>query len=108
MKYYLYIGRFQPFHKGHEAFVKKFLDAGKPICVAIRDTKMSKDNPHTYKERKKMVRKAFGGNNLLKIITIPDIEGVVYGRKVGYGVHEIRLDPGIEAISATNIRNKKK
>jgi hypothetical protein len=54
-----------------------------------------------------MVRKAFGGNNLLKIITIPDIEGVVVGRTPGYSYHQIRLSPELESISGTRIRNAK-
>ena len=104
MQYKFFIGRFQPFHQGHQAFVDELLKDG-PVCVAIRDTKIAKDNPYTTKARKKMIRKAFPDKNLVKIITIPDITEVVYGRNVGYEVKEIRLDSKTEAISGTDIRN---
>lgn len=105
MEYSLFVGRWQPFHKGHQALIQTILDEGRGAVVAIRDTKISKDNPYTVKERKKMIRKAFPDKNLVKIISIPDIAEVVYGRKVGYNVREVRLDGRTEAISGTNIRN---
>ncbi len=106
MEYSLLVGRWQPFHKGHCALVNSVLDRDRAVVVAIRDTKISKDNPHTTKARKKMIRKAFPDKNLVKITTIPDITEVVYGRNVGYDVKEVRLDSKIEAISGTDIRNR--
>jgi len=44
--------------------------------------------------------------NRIKVISIPDVEEVVYGRKVGWGMREIRLDEETEKISATEIRKK--
>jgi len=44
----------------------------------------------------------------VKIIKIPDISNIVYGRKVGWDIREIKLDKEIEAISATSIRMKSK
>ena len=41
------------------------------------------------------------------VISIPDIEEVCYGRKVGWGIREIRLDEATEGISATKIREGK-
>jgi len=105
MTYAMLIGRWQPFHKGHKILVQKVLDEGQNVLVAIRDTKMSKDDPYTTKERKKMIRKAFPDKEKVRIIVIPDIHAVVYGRKVGYEIREIRLDDKTEAISGTNIRN---
>jgi hypothetical protein len=40
-----------------------------------------------------------------KVIVIPDIAEVCFGRKVGYGIREIHLDEATEAISGTEIRN---
>ena len=107
MQYKFFIGRFQPFHLGHKAIVERLLKEGL-VCVALRDTKISKDNPYTIKARKKMIRKAFPDKDLVKIITIPDITEIVYGRKVGYNVREVRLDSKTEAISGTKIRNNDK
>ena len=41
----------------------------------------------------------------VKIIIIPDVDEVCYGRKVGWGIRQIRLSKEIENISATKIRN---
>ena len=102
MRYSLFIGRFAPLHDGHAAIIEKVLAEGKNVLVAIRDTPISSTDPFTYKERKAMFKKRFG--NRIKVIKIPDIEEICYGRKVGWGIREIKVDPEIEAISATKIR----
>lgn len=104
-KYSLFIGRFQPLHSGHIALIQSVLNEKKNVLIAIRDTEISKDNPYSYLERKKMFEIAFGDN--VKVIKIPDIEEVCYGRKVGWGIREIRLSSEIENISATKIREGK-
>lgn len=101
-KYSLFIGRYQPLHKGHIALIKSVLDEGKNVLVAIRDTPQDEDNPYSVHEIKDMFYKVFGDN--VKVITIPDISEVCYGRNVGWGIREIRLDEEIEKISATQIR----
>ena len=45
-------------------------------------------------------------NNQVKVIVIPDIEGVYYGRDVGYKVEQIQAPAEIQAISATKIRKE--
>jgi len=114
--YSLFIGRWQckP-HAGHIALIKTAIDRGKNVCVAIRDTTISEKNPYTVKERKKMIKKAlkkaFGREwkkDKIKIITIPDIDEVLYGRRVGYVVKEVRLSTELESISGTEMRKKQK
>lgn len=106
MVYSLFVGRWQPFHKGHKALIKTALDRGKHVCIAIRDTKMSASDPHTVKERKKMILKAFPNDrDRIKIIVIPDIDEILYGRSVGYKVEKVTLSPELHNISATKIRN---
>lgn len=104
MKYALFIGRWQPFHKGHQALIQTVIDEGKTPLIAIRDTEIDDKNPYTIKEREEMIRMAFPN---IRIITIPDIESVNFGRNVGYKIREIRLDPETEAISGTDIRRDK-
>lgn len=101
MKYSLFIGRWQPLHDGHKALFQTVLDEGKNLCVGIRDTPLSDTDPFTVDERTEMIKKAFP---MAKIIVIPDIEEIVYGRKVGYGVRELHLSPELEQISGTEIR----
>jgi len=105
MIYSLYPGRFQPFHKAHAAIVQGLLDEGKSVCVALRDTPKSDTDPYTIDERTAFIRAYFPNEERVKIITLPDIEEIVYGRKVGYGIREVHLSPELEAISATQIRN---
>ena len=108
MIYSLFIGRWQPFHKGHKILIENVLEEGKNVCIAIRDTKISDDNPYTVKQRKRMIEKALcEWKDRIKVISIPDIEEIVYGRKVGWGIREIRLSDEIESISATNIRQRR-
>lgn len=104
-KYSLFIGRWSPLHKGHLALFDKVRKEGKKIAIAIRDTKRSEKDPFSVHKRKAMIEEQVPD---AKIVVIPDIEEVVYGRKVGWGVREIRLDDEVEAISATEIRNKSK
>ena len=105
MKYSLFIGRWQPLHKGHKELFNRVRQENKNICIAIRDTPLDKDNPYTAEERKAIIKEQVPD---AKIIIIPDIEEVVYGRGVGYGIREIKLDKETESISATKIRENKK
>lgn len=105
MKYSLFIGRWQPFHDGHKKLIQTVLDEGKNVCVAIRDTPISESDPYTIEEREKMISEVFPQ---AKVIMIPDIEEVIHGRKVGWGIRHIELDPETEAISGTAIRAKNK
>lgn len=104
MLHSLVIGRFQPLHDGHKKLIQRLLDEGKRPLVALRDTGINEDNPYSVEERKKMFEEAFGDK--VTVISIPDIEEVIYGRKVGWEIREIRLDEKTESISATEIRRR--
>jgi adenylylsulfate kinase len=105
MIYSLFIGRWQPFHEGHKKLIQKVLEEGKNVCVAIRDTDISEENPYSAEERSKMISDAFPQ---VKVIVIPDIEEVVHGRKVGWGIRELHLDEKTEKVSGTDIRKEMK
>lgn len=102
VRYSLFIGRWQPFHAGHRALIQTVIDEGKPVCVGIRDTPVSATDPYTVAERRAMIAAALPG---VKIIVVPDVAEIVYGRGVGYGIREIHLDEQTESISGTKIRN---
>ena len=101
-KYSVFIGRYQPLHDGHIELINKVLSEGKKVCIALRHTKIDKDNPYSIEERQEMFKKVFGDK--IKVIVVPDLEDVCYGRSVGWGMREIRLDSATEKISATEIR----
>ena len=111
--YSLVIGRFQviPPHKGHLTLINTLLKEGKNVCIALRDTPQDKKNPYSFHERFQAFQKIYIreiAEQRVKVIKIPDIEDVVYGRKVGWGIREIRLDKEIENISGTKIREQGK
>jgi cytidyltransferase-like protein len=94
----LVIGRFQPFHDGHYALVQTLLDEGKDVVVAIRDTPFNEDNPYSVFERRQMIHHALGDG--VETVVIPDIEEVIYGRKVGWKIREIILDESTQRVTA--------
>ena len=51
-----------------------------------------------------MIRKVFPDKDKVKIISIPDIDSINYGRDVVYDIREIRLDKEVENISSTKLR----
>ena len=104
----LFIGRWQPFHEGHQTLINSVLKEGGKVVIAIRDTPISESNPYTVKDRKKKIAAYYRGNKNVEIISIPDIKEVCYGRDVGWGIRRIRLKKQIEEISGTKIRNSKK
>jgi cytidyltransferase-like protein len=105
MKYALFVGRWQPFHDGHKWLVEQQLSQGKNVLLAIRDVEPTENQPFTASEVLEMIKTIYTTNRVVAII-IPDIESINYGRGVGYEVIEHKPNQSIEAISATDIRNK--
>ena len=109
MKYSMFIGRWQPWHKGHRWLIDQRLNENKNVLICIRDMKTDENNPYTPKEVKVNVEKALNDlviSKRVKVIIIPDIESVNYGRGVGYDIIEHEPPVNIEKISATEIRKK--
>ncbi|MDD5079446.1 MAG: adenylyl-sulfate kinase [Candidatus Omnitrophica bacterium] len=101
-KYALFIGRWQPFHNGHKYLIDEALAKGENVCVAIRNTEISRKNPYTSEQRAEMIRRVYGDR--VEIIIIPDITSINIGRNVGYEVNRIDPPADIEKISGTNVR----
>lgn len=106
MRYNLFIGRYQSPHKGHMHIFDTFLKQGKPVLIAIRDIEPDAGNPLTAMEVKALWEKVYAGNTLVKVIIIPDIASVNYGRGVGYEINEIAVGDAVASISATEIRRQ--
>ncbi len=104
-KYCLFIGRWQclPPHDGHLKLFDVVRKEGKKILIGVRDTEVDDKNPYSVKERMDAIRRAVPD---AKIIHLPDIEEVCYGRGVGYEIREIRLEDETEKISGTKMREK--
>jgi len=128
----LFIGRFQPFHKGHLDDVMKASQSSDQVIVAIGSSQQQKtiDNPFSYDERKEMILRSVEKNDIdnITIVGVSDIFDdskwvshvantvgkfdVVYTGnehvlnlfiKAGYPVNKIILIPNI---SATEIRSR--
>jgi len=75
----LFVGRFQPFHKGHLEVIKKILKEVDELAIIVGSSQYSHrlDNPFTAGERITMIQKALqeDGIQLSKIwiIPVPDI-----------------------------------
>jgi cytidyltransferase-like protein len=100
----LFIGRFQPPHKGHMWLFEQKLKEGVPVLIAIRDIEPDEKNPLYATEVKKLWEKIYENENV-KVILIPDIESVNWGRGVGYQTLEHVPPSDIYNISATQIRS---
>lgn len=102
----LLIGRYQPFHAGHKALVAEALKRTGQCCIALRDVGgIDESNPYDFERVKKEIHNAcpeFG--NKIKVVELPNIMDVFYGRGVGYNIEEIELSKEIQQISATKIR----
>lgn len=109
MKYSLFIGRWQPWHEGHKWLIDQRLKEGKKVCIAVRDVEPSEDQPWTADEIVQNVKEQLYfeiTEDKVKIIKIPDIESVNYGRGVGYDIIEHTPPQQVEEISATKIREQ--
>lgn len=83
----IFIGRFQPFHKGHLAAIKWILKKEGNIIIVIGSNQKSltKDNPFYFEERKKMIDGVFKkeGINNFKIFGIQDCDNdAVWAKKI--------------------------
>lgn len=104
-KYAIFIGRYQPYHCGHIELVQQKLNLGIPALIMIRDIEPDEKNPFTTEQTVSMIEKyhAAKGDDV-KVIIIPDIESVNFGRGVGYEINEFTPPDTIGFISATKIR----
>jgi nicotinamide mononucleotide adenylyltransferase len=108
-QYSLFIGRWQPWHPGHRWLIDQRLNEGKNVCVAIRDVEVNENQPWDAETIKKNVEVELYDLiqvGKIKVIVIPDIESVNYGRGVGYKIIEHVPPTDIKEISATKIRQE--
>ena len=105
-KYNLYIGRYQPPHKAHMFLFDQSLSIGESVCIAIRDVQPDEKNPLTAETVKKLWEKVYSDNEKVKVIIIPDISSIKYGRDVGYKIEELKAPTEVQLISATIIRKQ--
>ena len=108
-QYSMVVGRFQPFHDGHKWLVKQCMDEGKNVLICIRDIKPDEKNPFTAQEVERTIKNElwrYLTDEKIKVMIIPDIESVNFGRGVGYDIIEHIPPQEVSDISATKIREQ--
>lgn len=102
----LLIGRYQPFHVGHKTLVAEAIKRTGQCCIALRDVGGIDDsNPYDFERVKAEIHAAcveFG--NKIKVVELPNITDVFYGRGVGYNIEQLELSKELQQVSATKIR----
>ncbi len=69
----VFIGRFQPFHKGHKAVIDAALERARHVVVLIGSAKEARSirNPFSWEERSDMIRGAFSADEQARIHCTP-------------------------------------
>ena len=105
-KYAIFVGRFQPYHQGHISLIQQKLNKGIPALIMVRDIAPDSKNPFTTEQTVDMIEKYHSAHNDdVKVVVIPDIESVNWGRGVGYEMNEFSPPENLAWVSATKIRN---
>ena len=102
------LGRWQPFHDGHYALFEEIIKKTGQVCIQVRDVKGVNDNPFNFEDVKLKIEERLNlkYKNKFKVILVPNITNICYGRGVGYKIEEVVLSDEIQKISATKIRKK--
>lgn len=102
----LFVGRYQPFHPGHQRLIEEGLRRVGQACIAVRNTHgIDSKNPLPFFAVKQRIETALSLHvGRFVVVPLPNITNVFYGRDVGYAVERILLDETTEAISAGQMR----
>lgn len=102
----LQLGRYQPWHEGHQALKDEAHKRTDQVLVGVRNTYgTSEKDPMTYSEVRHYIEKDNFYKNTI-ILRLPNITNIVYGRDVGYKIEQVDLGAEIHAISATQKRKQ--
>jgi cytidyltransferase-like protein len=108
-QYSMLVGRYQPFHEGHRWLMNQCLDEGKNVLICVRDIEPDEKNPFTSQQVYKNISyelKDLISTERVKVMVIPDIESINFGRGVGYDIIEHVPPQEVGDISATKIREQ--
>ena len=111
------LGRWQPWHDGHQALFKRCVAKTGQVVIQVRDVQGAsggdgqEDNPFNWDEVCKNIEVGLLKDNFKRgveyeIMLVPNIVNITYGRGVGYSFEEEVFDSSVTEISATKIRQK--
>ena len=109
------LGRWQPWHDGHQELFKRALKKTGQVVIQVRDVKGvsagmgHNDNPFDWDLVCKNISAGLSKDGFKRgveyeIMLVPNIVNITYGRGVGYDFEEESFEESIEEISATQIR----
>ena len=99
------LGRWQPWHQGHQRLFEEIIKKTGQVNIMVRDVKGVGDNPFDFETvKKKITIELKDFSERVKITLVPNLTNICYGRGVGYKIEEIVLDEETQKISATKIR----
>tara|TARA_Y100000994_G_C15533263_1_gene376682 strand:- start:274 stop:627 length:354 start_codon:yes stop_codon:yes gene_type:complete len=105
----MFIGRWQPWHEGHQWLIAQRLNEGKNVWIAIRDVEKNDNQPWSSNEILMNLQTELRyliEEGRVMVSIVPDIESINYGRGVGYDIIEHTPPDDIKEISATKIRKE--
>ena len=102
------LGRWRRFDEGQYSLFKEMIEKTGQVCIQIRDVQGVDDNPFNFETVKKNIEERLNPEfqGRFKIMLVPNVTNICYGRGVGYKIEEIVLPEDIQKISATKIRAK--
>ena len=111
------LGRWQPWHEGHQELFKRCIAKTGQVIIQVRDVQGAsggdgqEDNPFNWESVCKniengLIKDGYKRGLEYEIMLVPNITNITYGRGVGYVFEEEVFDKSITDISATKIRQK--
>ncbi|MDB9897844.1 cytidyltransferase [Gammaproteobacteria bacterium] len=111
------LGRWQPWHDGHQALFKRCVTKTGQVIIQVRDVQGASggdgqdDNPFDWEAVCKNIEDGLAKDNFhrgqeYEIMLVPNIVNITYGRGVGYKFEEEVFEEAITDISATKIRKE--
>jgi len=111
------LGRWQPWHDGHQALFKRCVAKTGQVIIQVRDVQGASggigqdDNPFDWETvcaniETGLAKDGFHRGVEYEIMLVPNIINITYGRGVGYVFEEEIFESYITEISATKIRKQ--
>ena len=111
------LGRWQPWHDGHQELFKRAVIKTGQVIIQVRDVHGASggegqdDNPFEWDKvcqniSEGLKKDGFERGKEDEIMMVPNIVNITFGRGVGYVFEEETFDEKITKISATKIRKK--
>ena len=109
------LGRWQPWHAGHQALFNRCVAKTGQVAIQVRDVQGAsggdgqEDNPFDWDSVCKNIEIGLAEDGYKRgveyeIMMVPNIVNITYGRGVGYVFEEEVFKEEIASISATKIR----